>query len=229
MFTKPKQKNAILFTQCLQNDFISKDALGSNAIHIGEVESERLRTNLSNFLNTFKIPEEGVHFVHIRDWHDDTATEARERGELAMFKPHCIKNTEGAKLYGKLEEFVKRYLSLNTVVNSNTLNDVNETTLSNVITSLVRDENRDNINVGIVGVWTNAKVIFLAYELITRFNFTNVAVCPALCAADSKESHEIGLKILHNVLGVRMVDDITEFQKFLGIYAPPGQHSQLAF
>jgi nicotinamidase-related amidase len=209
---------SLLFTQCLQNDFISEEQLGKNDIHIGEAESKRLRGNLDTFLKTFKNPERGVHFVHIRDWHDPTSKDVREQFEMKMFKNHCIKDTFGSKLYGTLEDFAHRYIATNTIVDSNALNDVHGTTLENVIKSVVGEENADNIAVGVIGVWSNAKVLFLVYELVTRFNFTKIAVCPSLCAANTVDNHARGLDIMKNVLGVDIIENIEDFQKFLGIH-----------
>ncbi|MBN2154201.1 MAG: hypothetical protein JW839_22290 [Candidatus Lokiarchaeota archaeon] len=216
--TENQTTKSILFTQCLQNDFISEEQIGKNGIHIGEAESKRLCGNLDRFLGMLKNPERNVHFIHLRDWHDPTSRDPREQVEMMTFKPHCIKNTVGSKLYGRLEEFAQKNVSTNTIVDSNALNDVHGTTLENVIKSVVGESNPDSISVGIIGVWTNVKVLFLSYELATRFNFTKIAVCPSLCAADTIEHHKIGIDFMKGVLGVRVIDDIEQFREYLGLH-----------
>ena len=93
----------ILFTQCLQNDFVAPVPPGAtvpNQLHIGREESRRLVGEdpkagpLGRFLQAFyagATPEHAV--VHIRDWHD--AADPAQAHHLAHFGPHCLRGRRG--------------------------------------------------------------------------------------------------------------------------------------
>ena len=67
-----------------------------------------------------------------------------------------------------------------------------------------------------MGVWTEAKVSFLAYELRTRFPDAEIAVCSALAASASRNGHFLALQQLRNLLGIRIIDSVGGFVDFLG-------------
>lgn len=66
-----------------------------------------------------------------------------------------------------------------------------------------------------MGVWTEAKVTFLAYELVTRFPKFQVAVCSALTASSSRSAHFTALEHLQGVLGVTIFSSVSAFTEFL--------------
>ena len=72
---------------------------------------------------------------------------------------------------------------------------------------------------GIIGVWTDFKVQYLAYELQTRLGLRDVAVCSALTASRSRLAHRQALEHMAANLGVTVIDSIPEFLAWLGIEA----------
>lgn len=208
---------SLLLTQCLQNDFVKPvdrfDPL-PNQLHVGYAESQRLMGENPAEGPVVRImrwaheqPDDELQIVHIRDWHDPA--EKAVQDHFAIFGEHCVVDTPGA-------EFA--FLAKNTngkditIVDSMTLNDFQDTCLVNSLAPFAREACR----VGIIGVWTEAKVSFLAYELVTRYPSFEVAVCSALTASSSRQHHFEALDQLRRILGVRVIDSIGEFVDFLG-------------
>jgi aminoglycoside phosphotransferase (APT) family kinase protein len=73
------------------------------------------------------------------------------------------------------------------------------------------------VRVGLVGVWTDVKVRYLAYDLMTRMGLTNIALCSALTASRSRIHHRQALEHLGASLGVVVIDSIPEFLSRLRI------------
>jgi protein-tyrosine phosphatase/nicotinamidase-related amidase len=206
----------VLITQCLQNDFVQ--LLGKfdplpNALHIGYKEALRLVGERPDEgpVNTlmkwaYKEGRDKLKIVHIRDWHDNN--DAAQQEHLRQFGAHCIKNTEGA-------EFIFRN-SVNensdvTIVNASGLNDFHQTELEKTLEAYSGQQAR----VGVVGVWTEAKITFLLYELRTRYPKMDIAVCSALTASSSTHMHFIALDQLKSILGVKVFESIGDFTNFL--------------
>lgn len=213
-------KPTILITQCLQNDFVAPVANGDalpNLLHIGHDESRRLLgddvnegpiSQLVNWVNS--LPESSIEFVHIRDWHDPD--DPAQRSHLSQFGQHCIAHTPGA-------DFVFKHQSGSNVhvINSTSLNDFENTGLANLLSGFHSGATeQQTIRVGIIGVWTEAKVLFLAYELSTRYPDFEIAVCSALTASSSRSQHFFALEQLKRIVGVRVIDSLGEFIEYLG-------------
>jgi protein-tyrosine phosphatase/nicotinamidase-related amidase len=206
---------AILFTQCLQNDFVrpleSFEAL-PNLLHVGSSESRRLMGELpsqgpvSRVMSwAYSQSPEQLPVVHVRDWHDPHDPEQEQH--LKRFGMHCLKETPGA-------EFCFQHTPREGVeiVNSLSLNDFQATSLKTIL-----DPYRGRaLRVGLMGVWTEAKVYFLAYELRTRYPKLEVAVCSALTASSSRALHFEALDQMERILGVRVIHSVGEFVDFLG-------------
>ena len=216
----------LLFTECLQNDFVGPLPAGAplpNALHIGRAESRRLLGDpegpwaeegpLARFLHAWR---EGAgvdhHSIHVRDWHDpkDPAT----RHHLAHFGDHCLRGTEGARFVAPLEPVAER----GTVVDSAIVSDFVGTTLEARLAPLVAG---GEVRAGITGVWTDFKVQYLAYELMTRMGITEIAVCGALTASRSRILHRQALEHMAGSLGVVVIDSLPEFLSWLGIGVAP--------
>ncbi len=208
---------SILITQCLQNDFVkplANNEVLPNLLHIGHEESERLIGDnleegpIGRFMAWAKAqPNEKFSTIHIRDWHDPNCPE--QAPHLKQFNKHCIQNTDGAKFIFDVEE------SNPTIINSTTLNDFEGTKLKTHLDKLT--ENRKNkVRIGLIGVWTEAKILFLTYELSTRYPRIEIAVCSALCASSSRSQHFLALQQLDRIVGVTIIDSIGEFAQFLG-------------
>jgi hypothetical protein len=101
------------------------------------------------------------------------------------------------------------------VVNAAILSDFVGTDLEDRLRRLLAD--RETARAGIIGVWTDVKVRYLAYDLMTRLGITDIAVCSALTASSSYIHHREALDHLQAGLGVIVIDSIPEFQAWLGI------------
>ena len=71
------------------------------------------------------------------------------------------------------------------------------------------------LRVGVVGVWTEAKVGFLLYDLKTRLGIDELATCSALTASASRAQYFNALAQLERILGVRCFDSPAEFADWL--------------
>jgi protein-tyrosine phosphatase/nicotinamidase-related amidase len=205
---------AILLTQCLQKDFVGPlgtwDALPCT-LPIGAAESARLlgpdptQGPLVRFMAWAHRQESAaLRTIHIRDHHQPE--DASQAEHLHHFGPHCLAGTPG-------EEFVfplPASGSLPDLVDSPSLNDFQGSRLPDLLADM-----EGVVRVGIAGVWTDAKVAFLAYELRTRFPFLDIAVCSGLAASSSRERHLLALDHLERVVGVRIIHSIGEFASFL--------------
>ena len=211
--------HSILITQCMQRDFVGPIAAHEphpNALHVGRDEATRLLgpdpttgpfAQLMHWAR--QSASDQLHVIHIRDWHD--ARDSRQRGHLDRFGEHCLRNTEGAALVLDLDTEVPTRTNEH-FVNSLTLNDFQDTTLESLISRLT-----DNgpVRVGVVGVWTEAKVSFLLYELATRCGIEHLATCSALTASASRAQHFNALDQLRKILGVNVFDSVGEFTSWL--------------
>jgi len=212
---------SLLITQCLQNDFVKPINPGEplpNMLHVGHEESRRLigdtpeTSPIKRFME-WASNEVELFTVHIRDWHDPT--DPIQANHLEQFGPHCIKDTEGAAFI-----FPTDGKTNPTIVDSTTLNDFEDTTLAEALSAYKNNP----IRVGLIGVWTEAKILFLAYELSTRYPNFELAVCSALTASSSRSQHFLALQQLDRIVGVTVIDSIGEFVQFLGGEETPTQH-----
>ncbi|MGK0433344.1 MAG: protein-tyrosine phosphatase/nicotinamidase-related amidase [Planctomycetota bacterium] len=208
---------SILITQCLQNDFVKPVGRFEpipNLLHIGHSESLRLMGEnpaegpvARTMRWAYEQSDDILRVVHIRDWHDPD--DAEQQSHLAQFGEHCVRESEGARFsFPELDEHGKKI----EVVDSLTLNDFRETRLDEVLSPLANEPCR----VGLVGVWTEAKISFLAYELTTRYPNLELAVCSALTASSSRQHHFEAVSQLERLLGVRVIDSVGEFVDWLG-------------
>ena len=208
---------AVLITQCLQHDFVAPigryDAL-PNLLHIGFEEARRLMGD---------APDEGpvarvmrwaygrldaeLKLVHIRDWHD--ASDPGQHQHLKQFGAHCLRDTPGAGFAFPVPPASGKAVTL---IDSPGLNDFLGTPLAADLHGAVGPGSR----IGLMGVWTEAKVSFLAYELRTRFPDADIAVCSALTASASRSGHFLALQQLEKLLGVQVIDSVGGFVDFLG-------------
>jgi protein-tyrosine phosphatase len=170
-------------------------------------------------------PDDDLCVIHIRDWHD--RDDPKQRHHLDQFGEHCIENTPGAELVLGLDEHVDERSS-ELFINATTLNDFVDTELADVLDSICSEHDLDDVRVGVIGVWTEAKVSFLLYELLTRCHITQLATCSALTASASRTQHFNALTQLRKILGVQVFDSVGEFASwlvpdghFLQVPAPP--------
>jgi protein-tyrosine phosphatase len=211
-----QQPVAILFTQCLQNDFVKPigryDPI-PNRLHIGYSEARRLvgadpaEGPLGRMMEwASQVPAQALAIIHIRDWHE--ADDPHQRNHLQQFGHHCLAGSEGAELVFSEPGGSNRPLA---EIRSQGLNDFIGTNLAEVLAPFAGRP----VKAGIVGVWTEAKVSFLAYELRSRFPDMELAVCSALTASSSRAHHFIALDQLERVLGVEVFTAVGDFMEHL--------------
>jgi protein-tyrosine phosphatase/nicotinamidase-related amidase len=208
---------SILITQCLQNDFVQPigrfDPI-PNFLHVGYHESTRLMGEdvstgpVARLMSwVYDLPDEQVRVIHIRDWHDPA--DPAQAAHLELFGDHCIQESAGAEFAFSTENASH---GQSQVVDSLTLNDFQGTALEAILDEYAGTP----VRVGIVGVWTEAKVSFLAYELTTRYPSFEIAVCSALTASSTRQGHFDALDQMRQILGVKIFDSPGAFMKFLG-------------
>lgn len=207
---------SLLITQCLQNDFVRPieiyEAL-PNLLHVGHSESQRLMGDrpsegpLARVMRwAYESPAEDLAIVHLRDWHDPEDPSQQEH--LERFGEHCLKHTSGADFCFESPAEEREVQ----VIDSLGLNDFHQTELELALEPF----SHRPIRVGLVGVWTEAKIQFLAYELKTRYANFEIAVCSALTASSSRHRHFEALDQMERILGIRILHSIGSFVDFLG-------------
>lgn len=216
----------LLLTECLQHDFVgplAPEAPLPNALHIGRAESRRLLGDpeaawqedgpLARFAAAWRRDATAAHHaVHVRDWHDpeDPAT----RAHLEYFGAHCLRGTPGAAFVAPLVPLAEA----GHVVDSAILSDFASTDLEATLRRLAPD---GRPRAAIIGVWTDFKVQYLAYELVARLGWDDVAVCSALTASRSRTHHRQALEHMASSLGVAVIDSLAEFEAWLGLGRAP--------
>jgi nicotinamidase-related amidase len=207
---------SLLISQCLQNDFVKplgKFASMPNQLHIGGEEARRLigedpeQGPIARLMQwAYAHPQDELAIVHIRDAHDpDDRTQI---DHLRQFGPHCLQGTEGAEFAFPTPDTGREAI----VVESQGLNDFIGTTLEETLASVgVRSG-----KAGVTGVWTEAKVFFLCYDLRTRYPDLEIGVCSALTASSSRAQHFIALDQLSRLLGVKVFSSVGAFTSWLG-------------
>jgi len=214
--------HAVLITQCLQRDFVSPigpyESL-PNRLHVGHLEAVRLVGPdpavgpVAQLMTWARAqPEESLDVIHIRDWHDPT--DDRQRDHLETFGSHCLQGSRGAELILGLDAAIDRRAN-EQMVDSIALNDFEGTPLGDILSDLRRRCPEQKLRIGVVGVWTEAKVSFLLYDLKTRFGIDDLATCSALTASASRAQHFNALEQLKRLLGVHCFDSLAEFQSWL--------------
>lgn len=209
---------SILITDCLQHDFvgpIDRFAGLPNALHVGHDESLRLlgpdpsQGPVARMVAwAHQQSDDSLKVIHVRDWHDPSDTHQSEH--LEQFGHHCIGGSAGAEYVFSMQDIAA---DKNVgIVNATTLTNFQDTDLGNYIQPFAQS----TIRIGLMGVWTEAKITFLAYELRARYPKFQLAVCSALTASSSRENHFLALDQMERILGVRIIDSVSEFVDFLG-------------
>ena len=212
----------VLITQCLQRDFV--DPIGPhdplpNLLHVGYSEAVRLlgpepsAGPMAQLIEWARSLISGaIDLIHIRDWHDPD--DPAQRDHLEQFGAHCIKGSSGARLVLGMDERAAAAAN-ERIVDSLTLNDLEGTDLVQQLERIRHAHGDEPLRVGVVGVWTEAKVSFLLYDLKTRLGIDELATCSALTASASRAQHFNALAQLEKILGVRCFDSTAEFADWL--------------
>lgn len=209
---------ALLITDCLQHDFVGPvDRFEGlpNALHVGHDESLRLlgpQTDQGPVARMLawahQQPDDALTVIHVRDWHDPS--DPLQREHLDQFGAHCVAGSPGAAFVFALQDAAPgKQIG---IVNATTLTNFQDTNLGEHLDPLAAEP----LRVGLMGVWTEAKITFLAYDLRARYPHFQLAVCSALTASSSRENHFLALDQMERILGVRVIDSVSEFVDFLG-------------
>ena len=212
----------VLITQCLQRDFV--DPIGPhdplpNLLHVGYSEADRLlgpepsagpMAQLIDWVRS--LATDAIDLIHIRDWHDPGDPAQREH--LQQFGAHCLQGSSGARLILGMDERAMAAAN-ERIVDSLTLNDLEGTDLARQLERIRHAHGDEPLRVGVVGVWTEAKVSFLLYDLKTRLGIDELATCSALTASASRAQHFNALAQLEKILGVRCFYSPAEFADWL--------------
>ncbi len=219
----------VLITQCLQRDFVAPgdphDPL-PNVLHVGRDEAIRLlgpepeHGPLAQLMAWARggTLEPGAsargpaEIVHIRDWHDPS--DPAQAAHLAQFGSHCVAGTPGATLVLELERGAAGR-SQEVFVEATGLNDFEGTRLAATLAGVRERHGGAPLRVGVIGVWTEAKVTFLLYDLKTRLGIDHLATCSALTASASRAQHFNALDQLRRILGVQVFDGVGDFIEWL--------------
>jgi nicotinamidase-related amidase len=220
---------SVLITQCFQRDFIDlvppHDPL-PNRLHVGREEAIRLMgpdpaAGPIAQLMTWAHQQDAakLHVLHIRDWHDPE--DPRQADHLRMFGPHCLKGTPGSELVLGLDGAMR---ANERTIDAVALNDFEGTDLQRCMSEILAKAGGEPVRVGVVGVWTEAKVTFLLYDLKTRCGIDRLATCSALDASASRAQHFNALEQLKKILGVQVFDSVGDFSEWL---VPDGVSARL--
>jgi hypothetical protein len=88
--------------------------------------------------------------------------------------------------------------------------------------SIVGKTRPNRIHVGVYGVWTNIKVEYLLFNLLTLppfFPLENVGVCEPLTAAPEQRWHDAAVEKF-NLVGLQVFDNIPDYLKWMGLEVP---------
>jgi len=211
---------ALLITQCLQRDFVAPVASHEplpNLLHVGPREATRLLgadpregpvAQIVRWAREQDPAELGL--VHVRDLHDPS--DPAQATHLAAFGSHCLRGTEGATLVADLEDGMR---PSERFVDSKGLSDFEGTDFEGYLRGWIGGEDPKRLRVAVVGVWTEAKVTFLLYDLATRLGLTSLATSSAITASASRSAHFQALEQLRKILGVTIFDAVGDLAAWL--------------
>lgn len=195
---------SIIFTLGLQNDYFNtSDSSSSNNVSISHQETVRIIGD--KFIDgpvgrvlkwVFEQPEDKLSIINIREWYDNLEN-------ISLDIQHCMAGSDGADFIFKDIDIGRNSHTINTTG----LNAFIGTNLDLILSSLGDEE----INVGILGVKTDAQVYFLAYELHSRYKHMKIFICSALTASVTKTHQLIALDQLKKILGVKIIHSIPKF------------------
>jgi protein-tyrosine phosphatase/nicotinamidase-related amidase len=223
----------VLITQCLQPDFVAP--LGRceplpNILHVGHAEAARLLGDspeigpLAQFMDRVRsYKETPMEIIHICDCHDPDSDSEMQKEHLNHFGKHCIKGTAGARplsIIANISAGVDGQVSpkdggAEHIIYSDSLSDFNDTGLGELLDSLKERPEVSELRIGVIGLWTDAKVTYLLYDLLTRGYSVKLATCSALVASASRAQHFNALEQLRKLLGVHVFDSVGEFCSWL--------------
>lgn len=162
-----------------QKDFVS----GS----LGFKKAELLEEGIYNKVNEYL--DKGYKVIFTYDTHYDSYLESREGRNLPV--SHCIINTEGHELYGKLNEFKNTH-------NTYHYNKESFGLAPKDILDIAEEVGNDIDEIELVGVVTNICVISNAVTLQSQFVNSIITVNAKLCASFDEDMHNKALEVMES-------------------------------
>lgn len=163
-----------------QNDFVN-GALGFE-------KAETLENNVYNKVKAFL--KEGHSVVFTYDTHNEEYLNTREGKNLPII--HCINNTKGHELYGKLKDFKDK---------DNTIH-INKYAFGIEPKEMVRLSEKigkDIDYIEVVGIVTNMCVISNVVMLQSQYINAEIVVDASLCASFDDELHNKALDVIQSL------------------------------
>ena len=163
-----------------QNDFVN-GALGFK-------KAEELENNIYEKVNKYLENEDYILFTY--DTHTEEYLNTREGRNLPI--PHCIVDTKGHELYGKLKEFNKEPNIIH-------INKYSFGLSPKQVIELVEKIGEDICKIEILGIVTNMCVISNVVMLQSQYINSDITVDASLCASFDSNLHEKALDVIESL------------------------------
>ena len=168
----------ILVVVDYQNDFVTGKLGFPDAVNLEDGIAEKA----DEFLR------EGNTVFFTLDMHNSDYLNTREGKYLPI--EHCIKNTEGARLYGKLARFEPH---------PNTVTVHKSSFGAKDLPTLIKERINHVDEIEICGVVTNMCVISNAVILQTHFKNAEIKILSSLCASPDRELHKKAIDVMRSM------------------------------
>lgn len=155
---------------------------------LGFEKAQTLEMGIYNKISEYL--EEGQRVLFTYDTHFEDYLLTREGKNLPVV--HCIENTEGHSLYGKINEFIKAKNTLHHKKKGFGISPKDMVNLSEEI-------GEDIEYIEIVGVVTNICVISNVIILQSQYRNAHIVVNSNLCASFDDSLHEKSLDVLQGL------------------------------
>ena len=163
-----------------QNDFVN----GS----LGFKRAEELENGI--YEKVISYLKDGHKVIFTYDTHSENYLETREGKNLPIL--HCRMNTEGHRLYGKVNEFVNDENTIH-------LNKYSFGISPQDMIKLVERIGEDIEYIEIVGVVTNICVISNVVTFQSQYINADILVDASLCASFNEDLHEKALDVIESL------------------------------
>ncbi|SFC22002.1 cysteine hydrolase family protein [Clostridium uliginosum] len=169
-----------------QNDFVD-----------GTLGFEKAKTlEQSIYDKVIKYLQNGDKVLFTYDTHYEDYLETREGKNLPV--PHCIKNTHGHQLYGKINDFINLKNTLHYTKEGFGISPEDMIKLTNEI-------GEDINKIGIIGIVTNICVISNVVMFQSQYKNADIVVDASLCASFDDVLHEKALDVIE-ALQVKVIN-----------------------
>jgi len=168
----------ILVVVDYQNDFVS----GS----LGFYDAQRLESGIVKKIREYLNEGNCVFFT--LDVHTDDYLDTRE-GKYLPIK-HCMRNTDGVKLYGQVASFA--FSPHVTTVSKSSFG-------AKDLPVVIKEKVRSVDEIEICGIVTNMCVISNAVILQSHFKNAQIKILSSLCASSDKSLHEKAIDIMRGM------------------------------